>query len=260
MQFFPQDIVCDFIGATLLLPCVSSANVGQLTIDLIIATLKLPCVGQLESTSVLPSAGFDAFDHQPGQVALSLQLFAHLGQQPKPLYILQQRAPAAKGCQLQFAQDLAQWVSGAEFGEVILAASLDATLKQDRQISTQSINFISADTDKAHQCRELGLEQLEAGLMADLAQQRALLPPWTLIEALLQQNIMPLCLVAFASEGNNAPDAVRVADAVNRYLKLVEPQLEPGSQVANGAPAMHVPWLPPMSWQCLFGSAARAVY
>lgn len=96
--------------------------------------------------------------------------------------------------------------------------------------------------------------------MADLAQQRALLPPWTLIEALLQQNIMPLCLVAFASEGNNAPDAVRVADAVNRYLKLVEPQLEPGSQVANGAPAMHVPWLPPMSWQCLFGSAARAVY
>lgn len=99
-------------------PCVSSANVGQLTIDLIIATLKLPCVGQLESTSVLPSAGFDAFDHQPGQVALSLQLFAHLGQQPKPLYILQQRAPAAKGCQLQFAQDLAQWVSGAEFGEV----------------------------------------------------------------------------------------------------------------------------------------------
>lgn len=96
--------------------------------------------------------------------------------------------------------------------------------------------------------------------MADLAQQQALLPPWTLIEALSQQNITPLCLVAFASEGNNAPDAVHVADAVNRYLKLVGSQPKPGSQVADGPPAMHVPWLPPMSWQCLFGSAARAVY
>lgn len=86
--------------------------------DLIIATLKLPCVGQLETTSVLPCAGLGAFDHQPGQVALSLQLFAHLGQQPRPLYVLQQRAPAAKGCQQQYAQDLAQWVSNSKFGEV----------------------------------------------------------------------------------------------------------------------------------------------
>ena len=55
--------------------------------------------------------------------------------------------------------------------------------------------------------------------MADLAQQQSLLPPWTLLQALSQHSIQPLCLLAFASEGNNAPDAMRVADAVNKYLR-----------------------------------------
>ena len=99
--------------------------------------------------------------------------------------------------------------------------------------------------------------------MADLAQQQSLLPPWTLLEALRQHSIKPLCLLAFASEGNNAPDAMRVADAVNKYLKLVEPQtvqLEAGSHMTDNLPAVHLPWLPPLSWQCLYGSAARAIY
>lgn len=99
--------------------------------------------------------------------------------------------------------------------------------------------------------------------MADLTQQQSLLPPWTLLEALSQHSIKPLCLLAFASEGNNAPDAVRVADALNKYLRLVEPeapQFQPDGQAANGLPAVHMPWLPPLSWQCLYGSAARAIY
>lgn len=99
--------------------------------------------------------------------------------------------------------------------------------------------------------------------MADLAQQQSLLPPWTLLDALNQHSIQPLRLLAFASEGNNAPDAMRIADAVNKYLLLVEPQaakLDPSSHLTNGLPAMQVSWLPPSSWQCLFGSAATAVY
>lgn len=86
--------------------------------DLVVATLQLPCIGHLETSSVLPCAGLHAFDHQRGQIALSLQLFAHGRQPHKPLYVLQQRAPAAKGCQRQYAQDLAQWVSDSGFEEV----------------------------------------------------------------------------------------------------------------------------------------------
>lgn len=45
--------------------------------------------------------------------------------------------------------------------QVVLACSIDATLRQDRQLSGQSVNFVSADTAKAQRCSDLGLEQLE---------------------------------------------------------------------------------------------------
>ena len=48
--------------------------------------------------------------------------------------------------------------------QVVLASSVDATLRQDRQISAQSTHFISADTHKAHLCIDLGLEQLEVSV------------------------------------------------------------------------------------------------
>ena len=99
-------------------PCVTSANVGQLAIDLIISTLHLPCVGRLETASVLPCAGNGAFDHQSHGVALSLELFECPVAQGPPVFILQQRAPAARGCQQKYAEELAKWIMDAKFGEV----------------------------------------------------------------------------------------------------------------------------------------------
>ena len=93
-------------------------NVGQLAADLLISTLQLPRTGFLETTAVLPCAGNDAFGHQIGQVVLSLELF-HL-QLPDQLdtYVLQQRSPAAKGCQQRFAKELSEWITAAGFAEV----------------------------------------------------------------------------------------------------------------------------------------------
>ena len=51
--------------------------------------------------------------------------------------------------------------SRQECVQVVLACSIDATLRQDRQLSGQSVNFVSADTAKAQRCSDLGLEQLE---------------------------------------------------------------------------------------------------
>lgn len=99
-------------------PGVTSANVGQLAIDLIISTLNLPCVGQLETASILPCAGNGAFDHQSKQIALSLELFTCPVAQGQPVYVLQQRAPAARGCQQMYAEELAKWISEAGFSEV----------------------------------------------------------------------------------------------------------------------------------------------
>lgn len=100
-------------------PAVTIGNVGQLATDLLISTLRLSRVGFLETTAVLPCAGNDAFSHQKGQIALSLELF-HL-QQPDgqlDIYLIQQRSPAAKGCQQRFAEELSEWTCKAGFREV----------------------------------------------------------------------------------------------------------------------------------------------
>ena len=44
--------------------------------------------------------------------------------------------------------------------QVVLIASLDANLRQDRQIAGQQINYISSGSNAAA-CQELGWEQLE---------------------------------------------------------------------------------------------------
>ncbi len=99
-------------------PGVTSANVGQLAIDLIISTLHLPCVGQLETSCLLPCAGIGAFDHLSQRVSLSLELFECPVAQGAPVFVLQQRAPAARGCQRKYAEELARWISEAAFAEV----------------------------------------------------------------------------------------------------------------------------------------------
>ena len=99
-------------------PGVTSANVGQLAIDLIISTLHLPCVGQLETSCLLPCAGIGAFDHLSQRVSLSLELFKCPVAQGAPVFVLQQRAPAARGCQRKYAEELARWISEAAFAEV----------------------------------------------------------------------------------------------------------------------------------------------
>lgn len=102
--------------------------------------------------------------------------------------------------------------------------------------------------------------------MTELAHQQSLLPPWTLLDTLSQRDIKPLCLLAFAAEGNNAPDAMRIADALNKYLKLVEPQTSTSNSVpatdvgADSLSSMHVSWLAPMSWKYVFGAASKGVY
>jgi len=172
--------------------------------------------------------------------------------------------------------------------QVVLIASLDANLRQDRQIAGQQINYISSGSTAAA-CQELGWEQLEVimpthqpdcccyhsmvnrilsqpellvvqgGLMADLGHQQSLLPPWTLIEAVQHRSIAYTCIVAFAAEGNNAPDAMPVADAVNQYLHLLmqqQPHPNGKHHASKGLTSLPPPWLAPLSWKYVYGPAS----
>lgn len=174
--------------------------------------------------------------------------------------------------------------------QVILIASIDANARQDQQIAGHQINYITADSEAADICCSLGWDRLEvscdvllftctgvvftscnvvsfcpqAGLMADLAQQQSLLPPWTLLEAFEHKGISCLCLAAFAAEGNNAPDAMQLADAANHYLHLLlqqQPQQDRKCSETNNRMRLSSPWVAPLSWKYVYGSAsARRFY
>ena len=95
--------------------------------------------------------------------------------------------------------------------------------------------------------------------MTDLAQQQSQLPPWTLVEAFKHSSINHTCLLTFAAEGNNAPDAMHLADAVNHYLHLLvlqQPQQSGKHSRANGAMSTPSPWLAPLSWKYMYGAAS----
>lgn len=98
----------------LLQPGESIGNVGQLAADLLIATRSMPLVGYLDSQFVQPCAGLDAYARD-GTVHLALELYADAASQ---LVVLQQRAPVLRGCQAQFAAQLADWLHASGFSQV----------------------------------------------------------------------------------------------------------------------------------------------
>lgn len=260
MEFFPAlGQRADFKGAKLLLPGVTFANVGQLAIDLIISTLQLPCVGQFETALVLPSAGNGAFDHHAQQVAVSLGLFECPVEDGQSVFVLQQRAPAVKGCQKQFAEELVKWASQEKFSQVVVIASLDATLRRDRQIAVQQVYVAPPDSCNIQICQSLDWQQLEDPLLTDLQQQQSLLPPWTYLEALKQHEVHHTCIILFAAEGNNTPDAMRLADASNKYLHLLVGSLPSSLQTQSNGVASSI-WAPPSSWKYVYGSMSSRGY
>ena len=96
MELFPSTSSGEvsLAGCTLVLPAVSTANVGQLAVDLLISTLALPRVAYLEHDAVLPCVGNDPYVAPCGNVATSMELYADAS---KALVVMQQRAPVTPG-------------------------------------------------------------------------------------------------------------------------------------------------------------------
>lgn len=96
-------------------------------------------------------------------------------------------------------------------------------------------------------------------LTLQLAEQQSLLPPFTLLDALHQGTAKVLCIAMFAAEGDNAPDACRMADAVLQLLNIALPQ-----DKAAARQTLHLPcvvsqgqWLMPLSWKYVYGNAGN---
>lgn len=74
----------------------------------------MPLIGYLESPLVQPCTGRNAYA-RTGTLHLALELYADAD---NGLAILQQRAPVLRGCQAQFAAQLADWLQASAFSQV----------------------------------------------------------------------------------------------------------------------------------------------
>mmetsp|Transcript_13676 Transcript_13676/g.34449 ORF Transcript_13676/g.34449 Transcript_13676/m.34449 type:complete len:258 (-) Transcript_13676:352-1125(-) len=228
-------------GATLLLPGVSIGNVGQLAVDLLVHSLKLRRVGFLESQYVLPSVGNDAYSATgTGKLAVEMELYGADG----GVFVLQQRSPPVVGCQRLFAAELMDWVAASGFAKLVVLASIDSALREDLQITGPQLRYVATGgAEEDARCAAMGLQALQAGEGRDGIEESQLrIAPWPLIQEARHRGADSLALLAYASEGDNVPDAMHMASAAVQYLGMVPPE-----------EAAAFRWELPGSWCNLYG-------
>ena len=225
----------------LVMPALCIGNVGQLAIDLLLEACKKDSkhVAVLKHPSVLPCYGPNPF-HEGSSVAKGIESqSAH----PLDLYqvngtsenvslvVLQQRAPAAAGCQKSFGKDLMEWLSG-RVDEVWILGSLDASFRHDDDISRgQGTVLRSVSSDESNSsciarmdmCASHGIPSLYGGGPSDawyrkVAQDNAVHMPWALLSSAKDASIPAIGLMSFVVEGDNRQDGHDMAKKILTLL------------------------------------------
>lgn len=231
---------------TLIVPCVSVGNVGQLSCDLLINTLGLIKIGHLHTECVLPIIGSCPFDSNKGSsVTLSLELYHN---ERKKLAVLQQRAPTVPGKLSQFAAEMMTWISNHKFARVIMLTSCYAYERLDTEIRNSKVLFI-AEENLHNQLIASGMKALDQ--RKDEFGSTSYFMPGSGVAKLFHDLCMAdtpkfayALFMIFCSEGDNVPEAVELLNAVNRWQSFIEINKK------------QLNWKVPLSWKQMFGSSA----
>ncbi|CAL6405078.1 unnamed protein product [Bathycoccus prasinos] len=241
-----------FENATVIFPCVTHGNVGQLAADLLIFNLKLKSIGVLYHPDVLPVCGTDPFsENNEGTPASSLEIYAN---EDVSLVVVQQRGEVIKGCQRKFAREVTSWLKIKRFKKVLLLASLPSTVgEKDSQIggtiwrTIQTPNVVTESYPKAQGERESS--SIGDSVDEDLKNRR--IPPWTFVYECIKQTLTTQFLVALCSEGDNSVDADRMA---SRALEIIDNAFNTADLLL---PTNELRWATPPSWKRVYGSLIK---
>ncbi|KAJ0961061.1 hypothetical protein J5N97_000962 [Dioscorea zingiberensis] len=260
---------------TLILPALSIGNVGQLAIDLLISSIGARRVGYLDEPSVLPCVGNDAYGPVPeGDLALPLEAYASPSH---AITLIQQRSPVVKGMMVEFAKNLAHFISISGKKHVIVLSSLSSGRKKriDTSGDMQIYYISSANADGTDgDCENLGWKRLDE---YDPCQRRWVhlkylaegnpvdeempsyedelfdedyypgLPFAALFSCCKAKDLKVTCLLCYCSEGDNISDSFQLADAACKLLGV-----NPNNFHGNGQSG----WIMPLSWKTVYGPPA----
>lgn len=204
--------------------------------------------------------------------------------------LLQQRSPDAPGASRAAAKALGAWAKTSGIKNILVLASVDAADRRDAALSSPSPS--SGPRTLAFVAAGEGLEGMAAGAesrgasalpsededeegssshetgLPPRGQRR--LPPWPLLAAARDKGAPPaLALLSYATEGDNAADAVALAAAAVGVLGVrVPPSVDSSSSNASAAvpPSSKGtisigagPWRAPAAWAAAYGGRAVPV-
>ncbi|KAI8113250.1 hypothetical protein M9435_003254 [Picochlorum sp. BPE23] len=224
-----------------IIPSVSVGNVGQLAIDLLVESSSgggeedhARLCGVVHHPLVLPCYGGYPYslDTRGGggnkkPMAHPIDIY-HVPQ--TPVFVLQQRAPAAAGCQMDFAMDLMGWLAAGGVTNVWIVGGLDATLRRDEDIGSGDdahLRYVMAShraesKDVTESCllkrgiqALCGTEQNENSRhWKGIWDKERVHMPWALLDAAKDAGLDAVGVFKFVLEGDNTADAQIVARAV----------------------------------------------
>lgn len=240
---------------TLLIPCVSVGNVGQLASDLIISTLWMYRVGAIDTSAIVPVVGNNPYAATSSQSSASstfelctaLEVFEN---QDRRLVSLQQRAPCVPGRGALLVRQLLEFVTRFRFRQILVLTSSIASERRDDSISGRQQRYFGGDGFDAASIRRLE----EFGV--------ASLPPDTflagcglaksLAAGFKASGVPCVVLLAFVSEGDNARDALQLADSANALLELAD-------LTGVDMSGRNRTWRVPDSWKLMYGARADQI-
>ncbi|GMH02732.1 hypothetical protein Nepgr_004571 [Nepenthes gracilis] len=260
--------------STLILPALSTGNVGQLAVDLLISSTRAERVGYLDDPYVLPCVGNDAYGPLPeGTLSLPLEVYESALNR---VSFVQQRSPVLKGMMVEFAKNLADFAAGTGKTHMVVLSSLDfGRWKKVDMSSGLQIHYLSSTcTDgKDDDCESLGWKKLQEynpvqrrwkylssvaegkhlkeedlplddDLEEDDEDYYASLPFAALYSCFKAKGLKVTCLLCYCSEGDNIPDSINLAEAACKLLHLC-PRSFHGNEDGG--------WVIPLSWKTVYG-------
>ena len=234
-------------GKIVVVPILSVGNIGQMAVDLVVETAAATRIGTLSHRFVLPAVGIGAYSHHLG-LCHAVEVYAVPGTR---VVVVQQRSPAAPGCQEEFARDLVDWVARAGAAHLIMIGSLDATMRTDEELQdAYQMRYKvlhSVVVGEEGECREdqggegmvaaagghvaggggdvfvnnveeYGLRCLVGERWEEARAREACHMPWALLDAAEQCTVPSMALLAFAVEGDNVREAEEMVCALKATI------------------------------------------
>lgn len=228
----------DFNNFTLIVPCVSVGNVGQLAADLVISSLKMDKVGSVWHPAIVPIIGSDPYDLNSSSLMVSCELYANIS---KKIAVLQLRSPLVKKYAKDFLTNIADIGKQYTLHQIVILSSSFASERHTistvpfrylhnslvkNQIVFNTLEWINFNADERN-------NEIHGGGFAK-----------TLLEICTAAELPCLVLFKYCSEGDNIPDAEEMLNYLNDWMNLIN------------SPDGNDKFAQPPSWKLLFGNPA----